>query len=312
MIVRGLWPGRTDGGGLTLASDSTELRVTAVLPSTRACDDVLTLVRSRVYRCLSIEFVPETERMIDDLRVIESAPLLAVAVVDTPAYPHLLREGDAFAFRGLCCRAAARLAMHPSEGQLQALFEIPADPVPPEGSSGVVNDTGYNSALAAMDAWARSFRPETGLGFHKYNDVQLARLARTARSMLAAELLSLDSAPGEESDEWTDGEGTVFRVRKLTAGVFATAVSYLVRALYYDGVSKGDYEFWSKVKQFRKWQAEPQAGPSQLEARLNNLPDVSVTREREFGPAGTGRMIEKSGALRMIAPYARRRLVEVL
>lgn len=78
---------RTGGGGLTLASDSNELRVTAVLPSTRACDDVLTLVRSRVYRGLSIEFVPDTERMIDDVRVIESARLLAVAVVDTPAYP---------------------------------------------------------------------------------------------------------------------------------------------------------------------------------------------------------------------------------
>lgn len=202
--------------------------------------------------------------------------------------------------------------MNPSEGQLQALFEIPVDPVPPDGAAGIVDDSAYNSALAAMDAWARSFRPQTGLGFHKYNDVQLARLARTARSLLAAELLGVDPAPGDEADEWTDPEGTVFRVRKIPAGVFATAVGYLVRALYYDGASKGDDEFWGKVKQFRKWQAGEQSGPAQLEARLNNLPDVSVTREREFGPAGTGRMIEKSGALRMIAPYVRRRLVEVL
>lgn len=202
--------------------------------------------------------------------------------------------------------------MNPSEGQLQALFEIPADPVPPDGSAGLVNDSDFNSALAAMDAWARSFRPQTGLGFHKYNDVQLARLARTARAMLAAELLGLDPVQGEESDEWTDGEGTVFRVRKLPAGVFATAVGYLVRALYFDGSSKGDDEFWGKVKQYRKQVLGPQATTPAYQSLMQNTPDVAVTEDREIGPAGTGRMIEKSGALRMIAPYVRRRLVAVL
>ena len=78
---------RTGGGGLTLTDGPDALRIEADLPATRAADDVLELVRSKVLRGLSIEFRAIAERMDGDLRIISAAALGAVSVVDTPAYP---------------------------------------------------------------------------------------------------------------------------------------------------------------------------------------------------------------------------------
>lgn len=78
---------RTGGGGLTLLDDSTSLRIRAELPETAAANDVLALVRGRVYRGLSVEFHTLREAQADDVRIIQSARLSGVAVVDTPAYP---------------------------------------------------------------------------------------------------------------------------------------------------------------------------------------------------------------------------------
>ena len=76
---------RTGGGGLTLA-DGEALHVRAVLPETRAADDVLTLIRSKVLRGLSLEFRAITERFEQGVRIISRAALFAIAVVDQPAY----------------------------------------------------------------------------------------------------------------------------------------------------------------------------------------------------------------------------------
>ena len=48
---------RTDGGGLTLLDSEAALEIRAELPPTRSADDVLELVRAKVMRGLSIEFV---------------------------------------------------------------------------------------------------------------------------------------------------------------------------------------------------------------------------------------------------------------
>ena len=47
---------RTDGGGLVLTDSPQSLRIAATLNETRQCEDVLTLVRDRVLRGLSVEF----------------------------------------------------------------------------------------------------------------------------------------------------------------------------------------------------------------------------------------------------------------
>lgn len=77
---------RTGGGGLQLMDSAAALEVMAELPATRAADDVLELVRKKILRGLSIEFVTTAERMEGGVRVIERANLSGVAVVDRPAY----------------------------------------------------------------------------------------------------------------------------------------------------------------------------------------------------------------------------------
>ena len=78
---------RTGGGGMTLADSPEELRIDAMLPETREADDALALVRAGVLRGLSIEFVALEEVQASGVRVIRSAMLTGVAVVDSGAYP---------------------------------------------------------------------------------------------------------------------------------------------------------------------------------------------------------------------------------
>lgn len=80
------------GAGLHLQESTSELTIRADLPTTREADDVLTLIRQRVLRGLSIEFRPIQERYIDGVRVIDKALLRAIAVVDTPAYKESVVE----------------------------------------------------------------------------------------------------------------------------------------------------------------------------------------------------------------------------
>ena len=58
----------------------------AVLPETREADDTLTLIKSKVLRGLSVEFVAKRERFTGGVRVIEAATVYGLAVVDTGAY----------------------------------------------------------------------------------------------------------------------------------------------------------------------------------------------------------------------------------
>lgn len=75
------------GAGLTLTDSATALEIRAELPKTREADDVLELVKERVVRGLSVEFVTDREKFEgDDLRIIEKATLVGIGVVDSPAY----------------------------------------------------------------------------------------------------------------------------------------------------------------------------------------------------------------------------------
>jgi len=79
---------RTDGGGLTIEDSPEALRIRATLPEgVAAADDTLALVRAKILRGLSIEFIATGERQSGDMRIIERARLVAVAVVDEPQYP---------------------------------------------------------------------------------------------------------------------------------------------------------------------------------------------------------------------------------
>ena len=78
---------RSNGGGLVLTDSPQALRVHATLPSTRASDDVLELVRTKVLRGLSLEFRATQEKMVSGVREISKAVLTGVGVVDKGAYP---------------------------------------------------------------------------------------------------------------------------------------------------------------------------------------------------------------------------------
>ena len=75
---------RTGGGGLVLEDTEKVLSLRAEIPKSSAGDDVLSLVRARVLRGLSVEFSAIQERMVAGVREISKAMLHAVGIVDSP------------------------------------------------------------------------------------------------------------------------------------------------------------------------------------------------------------------------------------
>ena len=98
---------RTGGGGLVLEDTPEALRMTAELPATRDAADVMELVRGGVMRGISVEFRALSDRMQSGVRIIERAKLLALAVVDVPAYPEALVQARTAAL-GLPLRPLVR------------------------------------------------------------------------------------------------------------------------------------------------------------------------------------------------------------
>ena len=86
---------RTGGGGLTLIDGADALEVRADLPDTSEAADTLTLVKSRVLRGFSVEFRALQESVQGGVRVIQSARLARIGVVDTGAYPQSTVEARA-------------------------------------------------------------------------------------------------------------------------------------------------------------------------------------------------------------------------
>ena len=71
---------------LTFEVRDNGLWMSATLPETRESDDTLALVKARVLRGLSVEFVAKRERFDSGVRVIEAATVYGLAVVDSGAY----------------------------------------------------------------------------------------------------------------------------------------------------------------------------------------------------------------------------------
>ena len=90
---------RTGGGGLALTDSPEALTIRAELPDTQQSAETLTLIRSNILRGLSVEFFARQERQDGDMRIIERAELVGVAVVDDPQYPQSLVEARALEMR---------------------------------------------------------------------------------------------------------------------------------------------------------------------------------------------------------------------
>ena len=78
--------GRTGGGGLTLDDSGSVLKMSATLPNTQDANDVIELIKTRVLRGLSVEFIPVSWCTEDDVLIISKADLKGLGVVDRPAY----------------------------------------------------------------------------------------------------------------------------------------------------------------------------------------------------------------------------------
>ena len=78
---------RTRGGGLVLSDGPEALRAEVALPDTEAGRDVAVLARRGVLSGFSIEFHAKRDRVDAGVRVVESAWLSGVSIVDSPAYP---------------------------------------------------------------------------------------------------------------------------------------------------------------------------------------------------------------------------------
>ena len=83
---------RTGGGGLELLDGPDALRMRAELPRTTDAEDALTLVRAGVLRGLSVKFHALRESEQSGVRVIHSAILDSIGVVDRPAYSGSVAE----------------------------------------------------------------------------------------------------------------------------------------------------------------------------------------------------------------------------
>ena len=75
------------GTGLTLTDSPTELRATVVLPDTADGRDVRTLIDSNVLTGFSVEVqVREDDWPQSDQRIVRSADLVGLGIVDSPAH----------------------------------------------------------------------------------------------------------------------------------------------------------------------------------------------------------------------------------
>ena len=75
------------GAGLTLTDGQGALEARISLPDTTYGREARELVEARILRGMSIEFRASQERWEDKTRIIESATLTGIGLVDRPAYP---------------------------------------------------------------------------------------------------------------------------------------------------------------------------------------------------------------------------------
>ncbi len=75
-----------NGAGLTFEDGRKALRASIEVPETRDGDDALTLLRHRVLRGFSVEFVARQQTWRRSLRTIRQAVLVGVGLVANPAY----------------------------------------------------------------------------------------------------------------------------------------------------------------------------------------------------------------------------------
>ena len=107
---------RTGGGGLVLTDGPEALTIAATLPETRDGDDALRMVEAGILRGFSPMFYARRERYEGNTRVISSARMPRIGLVDTPAYDASLVAEIRAAGEGLAGRISVQ---HRHDNQCQ-------------------------------------------------------------------------------------------------------------------------------------------------------------------------------------------------
>ncbi|MDE0331473.1 MAG: HK97 family phage prohead protease [Nitrospinae bacterium] len=224
---------RTGGGGLELNDTPEALRIHASLPETEAANDTLTLVRAKILRGLSIEFHATAERGEGDLRIIEKARLVGVAVVDEPQYPQSLvqaREAEMRAKRLRTIRgsipAKQALECRCSPGDcVEAVFESGAldDAIDPEQAKDALAVVGeYANAIGSRKRRSLRFWSDGEGGLQYALDIpDTARGRALLETMDAADVIGrpvVDAGASEFVLEAGRATYTKAHVRALTIG----------------------------------------------------------------------------------------------
>ena len=92
------------GAGLVVSDSPARLEFRAEVARTRAGDDALELVRTRILPGASVEFMATEDRFEDDLRRIVRADLYGFGLADRPSYPSSLVEARTAALPGTAKR----------------------------------------------------------------------------------------------------------------------------------------------------------------------------------------------------------------
>lgn len=231
---------RTGGGGLELADSPEALTFTAELPQTRDADDTLALVRGRVLRGASIEFLATRDRDESGVRVVEAATLTGIGIVDSPAYP----DSAVAARHALDC-AQPEIRIRPQGGlDLEIPLEVDLVASVVSATALFIEREALDDSIAAITAGAQGF---TLLRGNDYNaplasassgDVRIARqgaaIRITAEKLLDAAAarevvgmlrdgVELKAFPGvvgmeEEIEEFTGTDGRAWRRRRVKKG----------------------------------------------------------------------------------------------
>ena len=203
--------------------------------------------------------------------------------------------------------------MNPTTGQLQALYELPVQP-PAAGAEPPLSDPPTLGETMAHDAWALRVAAEVdyraavtrrasdarsfiGVGEHQYSDDRVIKILETARRMAASVLVDVSPEEGAETRTYTS-EGRDHVVRAVPLDALEPAIYYIARALYFDGLSKADEVALAE-------RHAKTSGPDATEPGIYHPPVFAG------GPAGTNRLVDRSGAGRMLAPFIRRSVTEV-
>ena len=212
-----------------------------------------------------------------------------------------------------------------SEDQLDALYPLARDPLDMVDAPEVdENDPATQTARdrytrlvtknrSQLEKWWRGFRNAAKLPVEAYGVGTLLGIARAGRVALAHELISLAPRQGDLTTTYTNAAGVVTTVRAVP--VFEQALALWCRSIWDSGINlpvRGYPQFKLDHEQLILDRAKDGGGDNSVGlASVDARAALGNPQGREAGVVGVTKSITTSGAMRLLAPFVRRSIVEV-